>query len=244
MKEVKLGILDCDELADELQSDYGCYSAMFKTLFKPRLQNVSDDIQYVRYDVLAGQVPSDIEACDAYLVTGSKTGVYDDAPWLPLLSAFLVSAYAQRKRLIGICFGHQLLADILGGKAEKSDKGWGVGTLEQTHQFSLNWMQPMPDSLKLLYSHQDQVTKLPEEAVCIYGSDFCPNGAFYIAHRVLCFQGHPEFTKDYCQRLMILRQARYAPGQFERASKSLTQMLDEQVVAKWMIAFVKGEDET
>lgn len=238
MTVISLGILDCDELAPELRADYDCYHAMFKSL----LQFASSTINFRRYHVLAGELPTSVDACDAYLVTGSKTGVYDNEAWLPALRVFLASAYDADKRLLGICFGHQLLADVLGGKAQKSSKGWGVGALTHQQVEVPEWMQPAPHALTLLFSHQDQVTQLPASAQLLYGSDFCPFGAFYIPQRVLSFQGHPEFTKDYSQRLMTIRQSRYAEGQYQQGVDSLKQTIDDEQVAHWMVDFITGRD--
>lgn len=237
MKKWQLGILDCDELSPELEADYHCYASMFQTLFGRLLPG----IQSRRYQANQGELPDDVDECDAYLISGSKAGVYDALDWLPPLRQFIEKAYVQEIKLLGICFGHQLLADTLGGKAEKSSKGWGVGAMTSRRYGNAKWMDPLVDELCLLYSHQDQVSKLPTSAERILGSDFCQFAGYQIPGRVLAFQGHPEFTRDYCARLMMLRKQRYAPGQYEQAMDSLSQTLDDHVVTKWMINFLHEE---
>jgi len=218
---------------------------MFKTLFSPFFQSgtllENSTIEYRRYDVQKGKLPIDLGECDAYLITGSKTGVYDDQPWIAPFKLFIQDAYGQSVKLIGLCFGHQILADSLGGKAEKSDKGWGVGAMISQRVEQAEWMSEKLDSICLLYSHQDQVTCLPPKAKVLFSSDFCQFSAFYIPDRVLAFQGHPEFTVDYCHRLMFIRQASYAEGQYESAVKSLEQTLHSEVLGRWILNFLHDD---
>jgi len=245
MEKLILGILDCDDLSPALRGDYHCYTCMFKTLFAPFFQPgdqfENSSIEYRRYDVQKGKLPADLGECDAYLITGSKTGVYDDKPWIATFKLFIQKAYAYGVKLVGLCFGHQILADSLGGKAEKSDKGWGVGAMISQRVEHAKWMSEKLDSICLLYSHQDQVTCLPPKAKVLFSSDFCQFSAFYIPERILAFQGHPEFTVDYCHRLMFLRQERYAEGQYENAVKSLEQPLHSELLGRWIINFLHDD---
>ena len=81
---------------------------------------------YTTYEVREGKLPSAPEEQDGYIVTGSPAGVYDDLPWIEPLKTFLVQAKGKAK-LVGICFGHQIMAEAFGGRVEKSDRGWGIG---------------------------------------------------------------------------------------------------------------------
>jgi GMP synthase-like glutamine amidotransferase len=218
---------------------------MFKTLFAPSFQSdenlMKSSIEYRRYDVQKESLPNKLNECDAYLITGSKTGVYDDKPWIATLKLFIQKAYEHNVKLVGLCFGHQILADSLGGKAEKSDKGWGVGAMVSQVVEQAKWMPKKLDSICLLYSHQDQVTCLPPTAKVLFSSDFCQFAAYYIPERVLAFQGHPEFTIDYCHRLMFIRQERYAEGQYVQAVKSLEQPLHSDILGRWIINFLHDD---
>lgn len=229
-----LGVLDCDELAPELRDEYRNYGRMFKSLLEP----VTDHWEVRSYSILEGHWPEKASDCDAWLITGSKTGVYDSDAWLAPLKDFVLSIYEAQVPVVGICFGHQFLANTLGGCAEKSSKGWGIGIREVYADLTPEWMTPALPALKLLYSHQDQVTRLPPAANRLYGDDFCEFAAFQIAGRVLAFQGHPEFTKPYMSGLMELRQSRYAPGQYELGLSSLKQEHDGNIVAQWIFQFL------
>lgn len=128
---MKLGILDCDELAAPLKKDFKCYAEMFRSL----LDSVDGALELGVYSVLDNEYPAEINECDGYLLTGSKTGVYDSAPWLEALQEFVRRAYLSQVPLVGICFGHQMLAHALGGRAQKSELGWGIGALTQQRAF-------------------------------------------------------------------------------------------------------------
>jgi len=235
-----LGILDCDELAAPLKQEYHNYSHMFETLF-----SFATGIRYREYAVVEGELPQSVNECGAYLITGSKTGVYDDVHWLPGLRDFIQNAYARDTRLVGICFGHQLLADTLGGKAEVSSKGWGLGA--RTEHLLAGDDPLCPEVMRqnrhvrLLYSHQDQVVSLPPGATALYGSDFCPYAAFLIPEKVLAFQGHPEFTKAYLSRLMALRekQGRYRENDYQVALGTLNESVDSEKVSRWIVNFLR-----
>ena len=139
-------------------------------------------------------------------MTGSKADSFGSDPWIQTLKAYLLKLYERGEKLLGVCFGHQVLALVLGGKTARADQGWGLGI----HRYSLAahapWMDPEVSELTLLISHQDQVTELPEGATVIASSDFCPNAAYHIRDQVLCFQGHPEFVHDYSRALLDARQ--------------------------------------
>jgi GMP synthase-like glutamine amidotransferase len=90
-------------------------------------ESVEAPFDYRGFEVAQGELPASPDVCDAYVITGSPRGVYDDDPWIAELSVFIREAYGAGKKLIGICFGHQILAHALGGQVEKSEKGLGLG---------------------------------------------------------------------------------------------------------------------
>ena len=154
---MKLGLLQCDDVSEALQAQQGNYPEMFETLLRQRLPGMD----YQVYRVLDGVLPSSVDECDVYLSTGSKFGVNDGLPWIAELEAFVVKLWEAGKPLVGICFGHQLMAKALGGEVHKSPKGWGIGLSFNDVLVNKPWMQPARDSLDLIVSHQDQVVRLP-----------------------------------------------------------------------------------
>ena len=118
---IRLGLLETDELYPDLIADYHSYGHMFEQFF--RSLDTEQDWEFRYYRVTQGELPVSLDECDVFLITGSKTGVYDDVGWLSPLSAWVQQAYAAHKPLIGICFGHQLLAHTLGGTAARSPNG-------------------------------------------------------------------------------------------------------------------------
>jgi GMP synthase-like glutamine amidotransferase len=230
-----LGLLETDVLYDDLIPDYGSYGQMFADFFG----KIDGSLTYRYYQVQQGELPQRAEECDAYLITGSKAAAYDATPWVAQLQNWIAEFHPRGARMIGICFGHQLIAHSLGGKAAISEKGWGVGVL--TSHLVTNIGEPVrqpKSSLRLLHSHQDQVQKLPPTAQLLATSDFCPNAAFSIDSQVLSFQGHPEFTPQYLQRLLSRRRETIGEAVYSRAIATIHQPTDARLVGHWLLRFI------
>jgi GMP synthase-like glutamine amidotransferase len=227
-------ILETDVLRPELVEQYHGYGRMFETLFAHQ----PIPAQFTVFNVMNGEYPPVDARYDAYLVTGSKADSFANDPWIETLKAFLLKRYQRGDKLLGICFGHQLLALLLGGKAERATQGWGVGTHEYTLANRAAWMTPEIETLTLLISHQDQVTALPQDASVVASSEFCPFAAYQIGNQVLCFQGHPEFIHDYSRALLDIRQQHLGEPIYNRAIASLDRDHHGITVAEWMMRFV------
>lgn len=225
----RLGLLETDTLYESLIDDYGSYGKMFASFFDA----LGGQLSYRHYQVQAGELPQHPDECDAYLITGSKAGVYDPLPWIAALQSWIVDFHRQRARIIGICFGHQIIAHSLGGTAAKSDKGWGLGVLSCEQSLTGD-----ASILRLIHSHQDQVIALPPEATRLAGCDFCPNAALAIDNNVLTFQGHPEFTPAYLRRLLVQRKGRIDSEVMARALASLTKATDHERVGRYLLDFI------
>jgi len=233
---VKIGILEADVLSEALRKQYGSYGDMFQNL----LHSVDRNLALPRYQVTESDYPEDIDDCDAYLITGSKSSIYDDKPWIRQLHDYVVTLAGRQKKLIGICFGHQLIAQALGGRTQKSVKGWGVGLTTSTVYVSKPWMDPVQTTFALLISHQDQVTALPPDAELIAGDDFCAYASYQIGAHILTFQGHPEFTPDYARQRMHDRREIIGEQRYQQGMASLNHNADDLLIAKWIINFVRG----
>jgi GMP synthase-like glutamine amidotransferase len=222
-----LAILETGAPPEPLIERFGRYPAMFEDLL---------GIQATTYDVAAGNLPGDVGRHSAYLVTGSPAGVYEDLPWIPKLKTFLRAAH-KRARLVGICFGHQIMAEALGGRVEKSARGWGVGL----HTYPVVRHEAWMDNVSLVSvpaSHQDQVVEQPPGAEVIASSLFTPYAA--LAWRdgpAISFQFHPEFDPAYAKALIAERHDRTPDP--EAAIASLDAPNDNQRVGEWIRRFLQ-----
>lgn len=231
---LQICILETDILRPELVDQYQGYGRMFEQLFAKQPIAATFSV----FNVMNGDYPPADARYDAYLVTGSKADSFASDPWIETLKAYLLERYVAGDKLLGVCFGHQLLALLLGGKAERAPQGWGVGI----HRYRLaeqpEWMSPVPEELTLLISHQDQVTRLPERATLLASSEFCPIAAYRIEDQVLCFQGHPEFIADYSRALLDIRQQHIGETAYRSGVDSLQHEHHGHLVGEWMMRFV------
>ena len=230
-----VGILEADTLADDVIERYGRYADSFAQL----LSAVDPQLSFRTYHVTEQEYPDDVSSCDAYLVTGSKASCYDDIDWINRLKRFVVDCFERETKLLGICFGHQLIAQALGGAVEKSDKGWGIGLAVSEVTHTPDWLVPHQKQFNLLVSHQDQVIRLPGEASLVATNDFCPIAGYRVNHSVLTFQGHPEFSRDYLHYIMTQRREHIGEQAYEQGLKSLEQNEDNELVARWMVNFIR-----
>jgi GMP synthase-like glutamine amidotransferase len=205
-------------------------------------QSVGAPFAFTGYEVAQGQLPASPDECDAYVITGSSNGVYDQEVWIPALMQFIRDSYQAGKKLVGICFGHQILAHALGGHAEKSEKGWGLGLKTFSILQTKPWMTGTPERCSLHFAHQDQVLALPSQAELLGGNGFCPNAFFVIKDQVLGIQGHPEFTKVMMEDLLAPMGAELEPVVHETAVSSLEHGIpDNELVGQWLVNFLAND---
>lgn len=228
---MKIGILQTGETPPPLRGQYGRYPDMFADLFA----RAGGGEEFVVYDVRRGKLPKHPQACDGYIITGSRHGVYEDLPWIARLLDYVQTLYRARRPMAGVCFGHQAIAAALGGEVVKSPKGWGVGLQSWDVLRAAPWMKTTPKKFSLLSFHQDQVIKLPRGAARLFGSKFCDNAGFVIGNRVFCVQGHPEFVPDFCRDLAKHREEILTPQLVAAAAKPGNHQ--GLLCARWMRAF-------
>jgi GMP synthase-like glutamine amidotransferase len=228
---MNIGLLQCDHVAARFQSIAGDYPEMFGALFGTRFN-------LIPYDVCNNVWPASLSDCEAYVCTGSRWSVYEDVAWIHALKTFLRRAQETRTPFIGICFGHQMMAEALGGKVEKSSYGWGVGVQDVEIIQTEMWMRPPQTTLKLHFMHQDQVTRLPANSVVLARSEHCPVAAFRVGATMLGIQAHPESTPEYSAALLTDRIARIGAERVEQARASLVQHTDEDVFVQWVAEFL------
>jgi GMP synthase-like glutamine amidotransferase len=230
---MRIGVLQTGGPPAPFEARFGDYSSMFQRL-------LGQAFDYATVDVAGGAALPHPEACDAWLVTGSAAGVYDQLFWIEPLKAFLRQAKG-RASLVGVCFGHQIMAEAFGGEAAKSDKGWGLGL----HTYQVLDHRPWMDNaarISVPASHQDQVVVLPPAARVIAASAFTPFGALaYDDQPAISIQLHPEFEPAYAKALIEeRRESRISPAQADAAIASLDAPDDRARVGAWITRFLQG----
>jgi GMP synthase-like glutamine amidotransferase len=225
-----IGILLCGDFSATLQAEFGSYSSMVRKLLGSRSAAV--------FDVRKGQLPGLTSACEAYVITGSSAGVYDDLPWIKDLMAFLRNARG-RSKLIGICFGHQAMAQAFGGSVLKSPKGWGIGLHRYEFPARRRWMDDAA-AVAVPASHQDQVVTLPPDARVIASSAFTPHAGLDYGDAI-SFQFHPEFSRAFAAALIDAKRERY-PHLAASAIQSHLQPDDCARVGRWIGRFLDSSD--
>ena len=229
---MEIAILNTGAPPPELEPRFGDYGAMFSRLlgpgFVPRV-----------YQAAHGELPSAPDAHPAVLITGSAAGVYEPLPWIGPLLSFLRESKG-RTKLVGICFGHQAMAEALGGRVEKSERGWGIGLQDYDLWEKADWMgEAPPERIAVPVSHQDQVVVPPPGARVLGGNAFTPFGILeYDGASAISMQFHPEFGADYAAALIEHRRARVPEP--DRAIASLERPDDRALVAEWIRRFLKS----
>ncbi|MGQ7845937.1 type 1 glutamine amidotransferase [Granulosicoccus sp. 3-233] len=224
---IRLGILQAGRSPEELLEHHQDYNLMFEDLLG------KDAFDYRHWPVLDGRFPDSVDDADAWLITGSRFGAYEDHAWIPPLEELIRGIYASGKPMVGICFGHQIIAQALGGKVEKYSGGWSVGRVEYKLDEDVFGTGNVADasSPALLAFHQDQVVELPSDARNVGSSSFCKHAALIYDNRILTLQPHPEFDRDFIEGLLQTRGAILPEAIRTRAEQSLDEPIDREPVA-------------
>lgn len=225
---VRAGLLVVGHVDEKSRHLAGDYPELFRALLAPY------DIEVVPYAVDTGEMPASLRECDGWLCSPSRLSVYDDEPWIADVEEFMRAAIAEETPFVGICFGHQLLAQALGGKVEKSPRGWGVGVQHYDVIEPLDAMDPPLDRFALIASHQDQVVDIPADARVIATSEFCPVAALAVGERMWTVQAHPEFIPSLADHLLAGRVELIGAERVANARASLSQSIDQHIVAHWI----------
>lgn len=228
-----VGLLACDEVAERFRPIAGGYRQMFERLLLPHIPG----LRLTRFDVQAGNVPADARACDAWITTGSRASVYDDAPWIRSAETFVKKVADSDRPFVGICFGHQLLARTLGAEVKRAPGGWGVGVLPMHVVREEEWMTPARSTVRMQYMHADQATESPNGATLLGEAPHCPVAMFQCGPRLLGIEAHPEFPAAYARALIEDRRARIGDQVAEDGLARVGAPTDSEVVGGWIARF-------
>lgn len=231
---MKLGILNTDAVKPEFAAKHGEYPDMFAELFHP----VDPDISLITYEVVHGEYPSDIDEVDGYVITGSKLSVYDDIPWINDLKNFVRKLHSEEKKIIGICFGHQLVAEALGGKTGQAETGWCVGVHKNKLTDAAKDYGLKSSEFNIPSNHKDQVLELPPGGKLLARTETCPISAMGLGDHILTFQGHPEFSEGYARALLDMRLKIFGEKHYRQAINSFKNETNNLQVASWIVDFI------
>lgn len=221
---MKIGILQTGHAPDELRPVLGDYSNLFEKLLD------GQGFTFEVFNIVDMDFPDGPESCEGWLITGSKHGAYEDHPWIPPLEDLIRAICASGRPLVGICFGHQIIAQALGGTVEKFNGGWAVG------RQSYDWQG---ETLALNAWHQDQVVQRPADATVLASNDFCENAALLYGDRAFTVQPHPEFGSAVIEGLIDHRSATVPDDLVDRAKAGLSEEVANPTLAKRIGQFLK-----
>ncbi len=171
----------------------------------PNIVN-NNKVNFIIKKAYENDFDSDIKA-DAFILTGSKYSVYNKSPWIEELKKHVKKLIHENNYILGICFGHQILADCLGAEVIKNKLGWELGS------YKINLSEKGLQSKlfngfskqEIVYeSHQDTVINIPSN-LDILASSKKSNQSFSYNDKIYGVQFHPEFSKEVTRKLMDLR---------------------------------------
>ena len=227
----RVGLLVVGHVDPKSVAIAGDYPELFEGLLGPF------GVALVPYALDEGRFPASLRECDGWICSPSRQSAYDDLPWIADAEELHREIIRDEHAYVGICFGHQLLAQALGGRVARAGDGWGVGVQEYALVESLPCMEPRLDRVALIASHQDQVVDVPGAARVIATNDSCPVAGLAVGDRAWTLQGHPEFVPSLADHLLAGRVELIGAERVAQARASLTRPLDRTVVGRWIAQF-------
>jgi GMP synthase-like glutamine amidotransferase len=229
-----IGLLECDNVAGRFSHIEGGYREMFAALLP--------GARFSYYEAWKNELPASADACGAWVCTGSQYSVYDKMEWVGALSRLVQTLHEEKRPYVGICFGHQMLAQALGGEVARAARGWGVGVHDVQVLRQEPWMQPPQSHFRIHHMHADQVQRLPPDSVVLGSSAHCEVAMFRVGDSMLGIEGHPEFTAAFSEALIRARADRIGVERVQAGLASLGQPTDGAVVGRWIAQFLERKD--
>lgn len=235
---MRIGILQCDDVRSSLSTEFGEYPEMIES----QLSVIDETFTFQTYKAHQGQLPDDIEECDAYILTGSRCTVFDtDALWVNGLLDFIVRLNKANVKTIGICFGYHLIASAMECKIERADMGWLIGVHGAEVQIETPFMEPTVSTFHLAMLTEDQVQSLNGNTTVLASSPKCPNMMVQFGENMLGIQGRPEFSAEFAKRLLNLRQEEFPSKRFAKGIASFAEHEpDNQLIFTWFANFLRS----
>jgi GMP synthase (glutamine-hydrolysing) len=224
-----IGILQTGHVPEAISAQDGAYSDMFARLLGGR------GFEFRVFDVVDMVFPKGPGDADAWLITGSRHGAYEDHSWIPPLEDLIRAIHAGGRPLVGICFGHQIVAQALGGRVVKYPGGWAIGR----RRYRLGERE-----VSLHAWHQDQVVELPPGATVLGDSEMTDYAILAIGDRTLTIQPHPEFGRGVMEGLIAHRSEAIDPSLVEAAAESLGGPTDNAAFGDWIADVLSGAPAT
>jgi GMP synthase-like glutamine amidotransferase len=231
---MRVGLLLCDHVRPGFRAIAGDYPEIFKRFFDGR-----PEIEFVEFDLTAGAFPSDLDACEVWITTGSRHSVYEDVPWVIRFAELVRRLDQDRRKLVGICFGAQMIGHALGGRVARADSGWQVGIKDVRISTHEDWMTPAVDGFRILHLNGDQIVTPPARLRVLGSSDGVPVSMIAVDDHFIGFQGHPEFDPLYTSVLMEARRGILIPDDVVDAGlNSLSTAPDTKLLSGWIASFM------
>lgn len=239
----KFAILLAGHASEYIRNTYGGVSSLFKHM----LSDVGET--WDTYHVVDGNFPSDddLHKYEGFIVTGSFEDAHGSTPWVLHLCDVIQKAHRMKRKLLGICFGHQVISRALGGKTGRSAHGWELGlkkvVLVADAMYSKPYALKLPSSLSILEIHQDEVYKVPPGGEVLASSENTGIEIFAMGNQVLGIQGHPEFTEDITLDILdgYSRKQRVSEEVIRQAKLSLREgKADHEILKKMCKSFIKA----